>query len=845
MGYNDNLTGTWPTNYITQANKVGILDDVAIVASAAAKRADVVVMLDDALDSQIVTYDKDTNEFVMKQNKIADSDDLTLLEDSFKGQVVEYTEFVKVDQVRDAADETLTWNVGTEKKAGDAPYESLIIDKDTKVSHNAASLFDLEGHQGKVYFIKDGSKYYARFIEVKSYTKTVTDTPTLDASGKIKVGKTNYNAVKNPVMTAETDKNTNFVLYFNDNDQVYLVKSDKDFTEKAYYVKSIGNTTIKLIGEKNVTASMKDDETLIWDGDEFIAPSELKVGDAIMEITENELYTKIAEATGEMTKVNDGASKATIGGKTYKFNSGTYFDDKFEDASLTDEEVLGNNVKYILNKNNVIAAIVVDESSTGNKLYGIVVDGAQGNTSWANRLSGVTIFTSEGKEVTYDLDLDSDPTAKDCLGRLVEYQLNKDGEIDKWTIIDGARGAGHDGEVLSTGAAGSDGNEVEVKNNTYLQGTVNGTTKTVTLSANAVIFEVSIDSKGYLDPSIVIRSSLLSGGDFIPTALGDKLDSAGDVPKDKVPVYGLENDDALRGQIDAYAVYITNSNGAAKALAYTDANSKKFNFGVVASYNFSDADGDNNITFTGDETVYDLGNPKYNTSSADREFIENDAYKAGDDALVIYTLSGSKINIVKAYAKKTGVENDELKVKGYNDGLMVFEGGKMTVWDDASQTHSGGNHVTHSYAEIMTDDDTVVYVMNSNTGKFELGGLDDIYKGAYVYVPLVDKDQIADLVVVDEYTPNEETYRVTLDASGDFGEGNAPYLTIDGGTTKVYDRLSVQYKGTVELVIPQAAFSGNTIKVDGKVVSTPSGDHKVNYTIKANQNIIVTCEKTA
>ncbi len=804
LGYNDNLTGTWPTNYITQANKVGILDDVAIVASAAAKRADVVVMLDDALDTEIVTYDKDTNEFVMKQNKVADSDAKTLLEDSFDGTFFEYAEFAKVDQVRDAAAKTLTWNVGEKKYDDDKiPYDALIIDKDTKVSHNAASLFDLEGHQGKVYFVKDGNKYYARFIEVKSYTKTVTDTPEAD-NGKVKVGKTNYNAVKNPTMPTK-DKNTNFVLYFNDNDQVYLAKADDEFTEKAYYVKSVGNSTVKLVGNKNVTASMKDGETLIWDGDEFIAPSELKVGDAIMEITENELYTKVAEVAGEMTKITSEGKKATIGGKTYKFDA-KYFDDKFEDANLANDEVLGTNVKYILNKNNVIAAILVDESTTGNKLYGIVVDGAQSGTSWANKLSGVTIFTAEGKEVTYDLDLDKDLLAKDCLGRLVEYQLNKDGEIDKWNVVNG--------ETDGYGIKLSDGNDVKIKNNTYLQGKDE---KTVTLSANAVIFEVSLDSKNYIDPSIVTRSQLLGGGDFTPSTLGKNEEGK--------KVKGLED-----GVINAYAVYVANSNGAAKALAYTDANSSKYNFAVVASYNFSDADGDNNVTFTGDDNVYELL-----TKNNELTYKGGKPYDAGDDALIIYTLSGSKIDVKMAYAKKTGIEGLTREVSGYNDGLMIFKT-NMNVWD-AANGHTGNTNNEKQYPEIMTDDDTVVYVMNSSTGKYELGGLDDIYKEARVFVPLVDKDDIADLVIVDEYTPYDETYTVTLTTTEEVDKLKGE-ISLEYGDAKGTSIKGVKYADNVTLNVASDLTTQVTVKVNGTDLKEVKETNPI--TIKKNTTISVT-----
>ena len=78
----------------------------------------------------------------------------------------------------------------------------MIVDKDTAVSYNATDLFNLENHQGKVYYVKgNDGKLYARFIEVESYVQTVTDTPKATESGsRVQVNKTNYNAAIGELM---------------------------------------------------------------------------------------------------------------------------------------------------------------------------------------------------------------------------------------------------------------------------------------------------------------------------------------------------------------------------------------------------------------------------------------------------------------------------------------------------------------------------------------------------------------------------------------------------------------------------------------------------------------------
>ncbi len=796
LGYNDNLTGTWPVNYVTQANKVGILDDVTVVASAAAKRADVVVMLDDTLDTKMVTYDKDTNEFVDKQTTIqGEATNITLLADSFKGTYYEYDEFDAVDQVRDAAKEQLNWTIGTLAAGQGTPAygSTLIIDKDTKVSYNGGDLFDLEGHQGNVYFVKDGDKYYARFIEVESYTKLVSDQPTEDGS-KIKVGSTSYNATKDVALSDNVkngSKNSKYVLYFNDDDQVYMAKSDKDFSEKAYYVKSVSTNSVKLVaGVKTTTVSMKDGDTLIWNGEEFIAPSELDAGDAVMEITKNDLYVLVDEATGELSKVN--ATKATIGGNSYVYTADAYLDDEFEDAGITDDEVLGNNVKFILNKDNSIAAILVDDTSTGTKLYGIIIDIGGNTSSLANKTDTLTIFTAEGKNVTYDLDLttseiDDLKKAGKGMAKLVEYELNKDGELDEITVIDGT---GSDQGALIA----SEGDEVEVKNNAYLVGNGN----TVTLASTAVIFEVGVDD-GDIDPTVVTRSSVLGGGDFAPTKLDDVTGAGG--------VSGTGAD------VAAYCVYVTNSNGAAKALAYTDADTSKYHYGVIDSYNFKNSDDNNNISFVDGDT-YELNNP---------------GFSAKDDDLAVYTMSGSKVNMEFAYGNDSDMRGKTMEVKGYTEGLMTFDT-EMTV-DVAKNTT---DHANKKYDTIMTDNDTVVYVIDASSGDYVLGELSDIAKGAYVFVPVVDKDDYADIVIVDEYTDYDADYTVRLQ-----------FTAADFVVEPELDETTAKYGDKVTLTIAEENFTDEeggtvTIKVDGEEIEAPdSGDYTEEFTVTGNTTVKV------
>jgi hypothetical protein len=754
LGYNDNLTGTWPVNYVTQANKIEILDDVTIVASAAAKRADVVVMLSATLDQNIVTYDKDTNEFVDKQSGVAESTAKTLLEDSFKGSYYEVSDFAAVEQVRDAAAKTLNWDITYDYTDSNGnPQQgpaTLIIDADTAVSSNADSIFDLEKHQGKIYYVKDGSKYYARYIEVKSYTKTATDAPKIDGT-KIKVGSTSYNATtsSNTVTTtsssyvdltntANSSKNSNYILYFNDDDQVYYAESDKarvnTTTNKgiSYYVKSVGSSSVKVLGGVDgaavATKNIKDSDTLIYTDNGFISPSELKVGDAIQQISTN-LFVKVSDATGTLTRVTPGSqSKTIIGGKTYVYaqssvSSPEFYDADFESVDSEVSDVQGNEVTVLVNKDNSVSVIVVGDTSVATKLYGIFVaaDNAS-NGVGSGESDSVTFFTAEGKTVKYTIKKENKSAVNNALGvtsgvntsakygYAFEYKLNKSGEITGVTAFTDFASANE---------------EIEVKNNNYLVSSVG----TFTLASDVVIFEVDTDN-GDADPSIVTRASVLNGGDFTPGSVNLATGNT-------------------NGNVQ-YIQYVESSTnaGVVKALAYTSASTSKYHYGVVDAYAYL-VDGDPlGLTLTGDDNEYELKNNGHSATTTTTS-------KAG--AFIVYTISGDEIDPIFSIPKEDFIANKKLAVEVSNvsGGQISFTSGQsVVILDDqqlAKTNNQEGTVTRNTKTSVITDDSTLVYVVDGSTGKFTESTMDSVSKNAHVYVPVINSDGYATVIIVDEY----------------------------------------------------------------------------------------------
>jgi hypothetical protein len=90
LGYNDNLAGEWPSDYIAKAANLGVLDDVTFMSNQAATRGVVAVLTSATLDENVVEYVASDNLFNEAQKTYslngapAAKQSYTLLYDKFK-----------------------------------------------------------------------------------------------------------------------------------------------------------------------------------------------------------------------------------------------------------------------------------------------------------------------------------------------------------------------------------------------------------------------------------------------------------------------------------------------------------------------------------------------------------------------------------------------------------------------------------------------------------------------------------------------------------------------------------------------------------------------------------------
>jgi len=64
VGYDDNLVGPWPVDYIAKASALGVTDDVSFTATAKATRESVAVMSSNTLDQDVMYWDADKARFL-------------------------------------------------------------------------------------------------------------------------------------------------------------------------------------------------------------------------------------------------------------------------------------------------------------------------------------------------------------------------------------------------------------------------------------------------------------------------------------------------------------------------------------------------------------------------------------------------------------------------------------------------------------------------------------------------------------------------------------------------------------------------------------------------------------
>ena len=697
LGYNDNLTGPWPIDYINQAAKLDVTEDVAgFVGAAAATRGNVAVMLDATLDQYMVEYSKDIEDFAEKTKSmqettytwvvnpdykadVSGSDvpkfvqmpsgttsvdrHYTLLEDSFDGYVVEDVTFN--DWTVKNYDKQ-TFNMQTAAGTFEASFD--------KTAFSAGkNFFGSKGLIADVYYVVDNGTKVAKFVDV---TSQKIDGEKLSAeNGKVKLDGKSYVVAADTGKTAnemvevakENPANLYYTIYVNDDNEVFNVKSDSNgatFADDAKFVKEVkSNERLTYVG--GGSENLDDEDYLIVKDGKIVTFDTIKAGDVLKvkgDPDEN-VFEIVAAQTGKFSTYND--SKVTLGGVRYANANISVYDSDYEKDSST-KDYVGTEVLFAVNSDNSVKTIVAQEAASSTTMYGVITklsrstDNIGDNTA---EIETLTVFNNEGKSVKYDVKSEiayieggNSGTDEYAIGDVVEFKLDKDGVIKSIKPISDQAAGEYVKDDDNKAATDKDANRITLNNKKY------------TVNDSAYIFNITEDGSDY-------AVELLKQSDVITD--------------DDIEANEVFGDTFIAAKIDGTKVV---------ALFVTDINAAGDKYGFIEELNTINEDGDYTVKFYGNDTYYVL----------------DDKSELSEDDFVKYTTSGGDIDTM---TKETIERTSGDVVTDISNGLLSTDAGDQVELVDDTVCYEikfTGKQATPDVeisvitVDDITEDDTVV-----------------------------------------------------------------------------------------------------------------------------------------
>ncbi len=695
VGYNDNLTGPWPVDYINQAVKLDLLDDVNFVGAVPATRADVAVMTKATLDQKVVDWDKDKDAFV-EATKGAGGAAATysLLEDAFGASTV-VTE-IKVNGIAAGAatldlGDAFTFDADDEELTLNTDVKDYVINADTAIS-DGLTFDQLAGHIVTV-ILNDATKKTENvaYIDVTSYTKTFKKVTTAvsGAAGKIGLDDKNYNVVAAPDYVAAnfagagSAANVYFNAYFNEDDEIYAVINDGSITGAdaiavVEEVSAKGKFTVH--GGNSLTAISDEADVMIIKNGAAAKLADIKEFDVVKQFDTtgaDKIYFVSDMATAKLDRIYSGFT--TLGGVKYvnAFAASDVFDADGEDASLKD--YLGEEVKYVLNAKNQIEAIYCGVAVTSTTIKGVITDYATSDGdaySTGGTLKTITVFKQDGTTATYNVDdkeykiatgdvntVATSAAAAITIGSYVEFSVGEDNNIKT-------------AKTPATIVSSNTGND-----------TVDDEKYRITLAGakynvpeKAVIFNLYLNDDDELEVELLKRADIIDGTS-LKTTTGFTVDAAYDFkPANSVTAITTDNN------VDVLVLMDANATSGTK-------------YAMIEDLGWLDADGYAQVKLYGDAKEYTVWGADAAASVTNAGYLAEDEFYA-------YTLSGDTITF---YNTTVGAPaSPAVAVAGPGENFTVADSGA-----DAIKTIASGLVTMNSSGDQgeITDDTVILNVV--------------------------------------------------------------------------------------------------------------------------------------
>jgi hypothetical protein len=465
LGYTPkaNALGGYPGGYLAVAAEEGITEDVTVVSTLSANRGAVAMMVDNALDVDLMeqTSYGDSPEWKAIAGKTLLNSKLDVEE--LKGTVVAISKTAKLDENEfEMEDEDGDPIKETFEMAIDVNTESLFL-KDVKILHKDEEVV---------------------WVSVETAEKDILfDTVVIGGANdaeqvELKVADKKYNWVDDDI-----DKATIYVNYeeYNDGNAKnlegmygYFIFDGKEikaanlfsFDYKGFVTK-VAEDEIEYVdlytADEEVLELDEYDEVFVYNKDFTKAELDDVDENTVMfywEGEDDELFVMVADEVveGEVTRVRD--DRVTIDGKNYvraknddeitaiaSLDKGEDFE-KWVDINTGD--VIDEEVTLYLDLNGQIAAMVTSAKATSDTMYGIVT------WYYDGRDPSIAVYTTDDEEVEYffeeraDADIFEDHFKNNETIWAIEYELNSDGEIAEESFkirADSVKGEGGDFDV--------------------------------------------------------------------------------------------------------------------------------------------------------------------------------------------------------------------------------------------------------------------------------------------------------------------------------------------------------------------------------------------------------------
>jgi len=702
LGYNDNLAGQWPVDYVRQAGLLGILDDVKVAGNVPATRATVAVLTDAILSENLVAWSKDSEVF---EEREFSGDTRTLLVSSFSGGSASDV-LVGGWGYSDWDDDTL---------ALDYDDATLPADfADTFKISSGLNLWDMNGkYVDAIYSTSDDEMLY---LDITSTELFVSDVEFVKA-GKISLDGKTYPVVDEENISgydtsylmdlaigADEDAADDDMEFTGGSAKAYL-NSDGEVYRLDVYIDADGQVTAE---DGGIIEEVDTDECYIdfYSGSEFGSPETdfdgvevsvikdgqltkdldaLETGDSVSVWTSNDgngdieymIYVNRTVAADTFTKKT--ADKYTVGGTAYWLNDegASYTEDGEEYANLSGSDIadyLGSDIALTLNRAGCISSVSVEEAGTADTVLGVLLDYSTSGTV-STTVNQIKVFNSEGKVATYDVvdkaynissgdykDLSFDYDA----GSLIKFRLDSDGAIDK---------------AINLGALGSEDSSLDADDD-YNEITIGTTVYNV--DSSTAIFNVTWDD-GF-------------GSDI-----------------DEVTLVTLA--DLLKADVSTDGCYYVEDGDNLTALVLNDFGaSSTGNYGILSDWGYTTADYDY-VTELADGTLY-------NTDSESGAQDDIEAMLAND--LFSFDVDSDTITDVRALVM---IDADDTTADVYE-----YEASALTLAGNDVVIPSG---ITSSRIRI---DDTQ-YQYSSDTAVFDYSKFDAPKKLTSSAIASIDTDK--------------------------------------------------------------------------------------------------------